>query len=363
MKKIYLNCIYRSNFGDDLLIKTLCDRYNNCQFILLNYENGTKNFGVPNLKIYNFNNFFYRVVRKISKSIFKTRSFLETFFIKKCDAVITIGGSLFMENKKWKIDEDYNKLFYYKINKPYFIIGSNIGPVFSDEYIYFLKENIFKNAVDVCFRDNKSIEYVKDLKNVRCTTDLVFSLSLNHLPKINNKNQKQVFFSIINIKEKEQQLVNPDSEYYENLVCDLIVFFINKGYKVKLSSFCNAEGDMVEIKKILNMVDNSNIDIVNYNGSVEKLINEMFSSDIIVGSRFHANIIGMLLGKVVIPISYNDKTLNMLNDINFNGVIYDLNKKDKFNPELLDLNYVCNISEFKKISNNSFKEIDKFIND
>ncbi|BCP62259.1 hypothetical protein SUT380_14470 [Streptococcus parasuis] len=44
----------------------------------------------------------------------------------------------------------------------------------------------------------------------------------------------------------------------------------------------------------------------------------------------------MILKKSVIPIIYNDKTRNMLNDINFKGKVIDLENIVDFNVDDLD---------------------------
>lgn len=356
MKRVYLNCIYRNNFGDDLLIKKLCDRYKNCEFFLLNYENGSKVSSCPNLRIFTFNNFFYRLIRKFSKTVLNKRSLIEDYYIKKCDVVVTIGGSIFMEEKGWNLKNDYNRVFYKNLKKPYFIIGSNIGPIYTDEYLDFLRDYVFKNANDVCLRDNKSYSYVKNMPNVRVTTDLLFSLNYNF-----DNSQKKVFISVINPEAKRNQLKNYNYKNYEKYLLDIIDYFKSSNYEIIISSFCKLEGDEVFIKNFVETYNIDNIEIINYNGDVSRILEAMSSSDIIIGTRFHANIIGMILNKFVLPISYNDKTINMLNDIDFEGYYCNLEENNTFDPNLINFEYKCDVNRFKKKSEDSFKILDDFL--
>ena len=51
-------------------------------------------------------------------------------------------------------------------------------------------------------------------------------------------------------------------------------------------------------------------------------------SEYVIATRFHAMILGLAENKPVLPIIYSDKTINVLNDLNFEGEIIDL-RKDK----------------------------------
>ena len=91
----------------------------------------------------------------------------------------------------------------------------------------------------------------------------------------------------------------------------------------------------------------------------------MGDCQIVVGSRFHANILGLVLNKTIIPIAYSDKTINVLKDINFKGPILDIRDLEQFNfdfPTEEELNYKLDISEQRKNAELHFKELDKVLN-
>ena len=171
MKNVFLKCIYNNNLGDDLFITTLCYRYNNT-FYLINDKKTEKNLRLKNLKIIKINHFIYRCLRKIDKTI-NTLNLLDKFILNKCDIIVSIGGSIFMENKTGKVY--YPSEWYLKVNKPYYIVGANIGPVYSDKYIEDVRK-VLRNSVDSCLRDEYSYNICKDLSNVRYAPDIIFSL-------------------------------------------------------------------------------------------------------------------------------------------------------------------------------------------
>lgn len=365
MKKVYIHCIYRNNFGDDLLLKVLGDRYqNDAKFYIINYEAKCKTKLSPNIMVINIPYFIYRLIRKISKTVFKKRNMIDSFFIRKSDMVWVVGGSLFMETRDWHEKDDYNRIWYHAMSKPYFIIGANIGPVYTKKYIEFLKEQIFEHAEGVFLRDNKSYQYVKNLTNVLQIKDLAFSFDTHKYTNI--KSEKKVFISMIDIQEKENQMVHPDAEAYNKLIQKLIEIFLADHYEIVLASLCSQEGDMKAIHTVLTAFDDQNhIKVVDYQGNIDEMMAELASSKIIIGTRFHANVVGFLLQKVVIPIAYNDKTINLLKDMNFQGTVFDANHlKDVDGLSKKDLNLSYRYSfyqNFKKEENNCFKILDSYV--
>lgn len=352
MRKVYIDAYMEKNLGDDLFIDILVNRYTNFFYGKSKYFYRKNN---RNLKIYN--HLFFVVINKIMMEINKKYyDVLGDFLAQKANIIVKIGGSIFMENndlKKWK---EKSKC-YLKLDKPYYILGANFGPYKNEEFVELVEKNVFEKAEDVCFRDEYSYNKFKHLKNVRKAADIVFSLNIDKF-KIENKNQV-----VISVKKISNEL----NQKYEQKIIDFIKFFSDKGYKIILMSFCKNEGDEKAIKSILSKVDEkykNNINQFMYDGNIDKALDVIAKSKIVVGTRFHANILGMLFNKVVIPISYNHKTINTLKDLNFKGKYMDINNMDNFNVYDLtydDLNYVCDVSEQRKDAENHFKELDKVL--
>lgn len=177
--------------------------------------------------------------------------------------------------------------------KEYYVLGSNFGPYNNKEYYNYYK-NVFEKANDVCFSDKNSYEKFKDLKNVRWAPDIVFTLDTSN---ISIKNNKKVVISIIDCSRKN------NCEYkdsYEKKIIEISEYFIRKGYEVIMMSFCKFEGDELAIESIYSKCNDDleqKLKKYYYRGNIEEALNVMANCQIIVGTRFHANILGLLLGK------------------------------------------------------------------
>lgn len=354
MKKVFIKAYICRNLGDDLFIKILTDRYKN-KFICTSLNKYLAKYN-NNIKVYN--NLFILLKYKFFKESLKKNIIYDVFDYKKekADIMINIGGSLFIEGNTMKYYENLYKN-YNKVYKPYYILGANFGPYKNEEFVELIEKNVFEKAEDICFRDEYSYNKFKHLKNVRKAADIVFSLNIDKF-KIENRNQV-----VISVKKISKEL----NDKYEQKIIDFIKFFSEKDYKIILMSFCKSEGDEEAIKSILSKVDKkykNNISQFMYDGNIDEALDVIAKSKIVVGTRFHANILGMLFNKVVIPISYNHKTINTLKDLNFKGKYMDINNMDDFNVYDLtdeDLKYICDVSEQRKDAENHFKELDKIL--
>ena len=100
-------------------------------------------------------------------------------------------------------------------------------------------------------------------------------------------------------------------------------------------------------------------------GNMKEALNVLNNSDIIVGTRFHSVILGMLLNKAVVPIIYSDKTKHVLEDLKFQGKTVDIRNLDNYEIEELlgkeNIKYRLNIDEIRKEAETQFKELDKVL--
>lgn len=346
MKRVYLKGYLYFNLGDDLFFQIIANRYKNVKFISL-----TKfDYNIAkNIKFINYNKIKF-VDRLIKLFSLKNKS-VESLLIRKSDIVVLIGGSMFIENSS-----TYPKDLFSK-SKKYYILGSNFGPYKTD--LFFNKyKNIFSNAHDVCFRDRYSFNLFKELPNVRTASDIVFSLDFDN---INIINEKRVIISVIDVSKRFGNDVK--CEYIKKIV-DFIKLFTEKKYFITLMSFCKYEGDENMINDILSCTDEK-VDTYFYNGNIKEALEILEKSQVIVGTRFHANILGLVMKKTIIPIAYSDKTINTLNDIGFDGKIFDIRDMDNFDVFSInddDLNYKVDVSSKKDDAKRHFMELDKILN-
>lgn len=338
--KIYLNSYLENNLGDDLFVKILLERYKNHQFYSIT-TNKTYNNRFKNLNVFS-QPFIVKIIKKFG---------LKKIFANKCDIAITLGGSMYIQQK----GDENRSLSIGK--KPHYILGANVGPYSTQKYFEKVY-TLFQEAEDVCLRETYSYELFKDIKQVRKASDIVFSLNSKNIPKL--PTSKVVLFSVISCANKSSIEFQ---EKYEQLIINMIHLYADLGYKIKLMSFCKLEGDEEAIKRIKSKCK---IDINEYfyTGNIDEALLVIKQSQIIVASRFHAVILGLLFNKVVVPITYSDKTINVLNDLDFKGPIMDIKEISKIHLNKLTdefLSYRLDITKAKANSVQHFAVLDKLL--
>ena len=345
--KIYIEGYFNCKLGDDLFFYTILNRYKDIEFYTCTNNEIVNNF--ENLHYIRYNKYINKILRILHLEKFSRKMKI----IKKMDAIVLLGGSMFIESSKKMENNKYNYLK--KTSIPYFIIGTNFGPYKTEEYFNNSVE-LFKKAKDVTVRDTKTYNlFVKTIRNIRKAPDIMFSIRKRD-NKINVETKKKVIISVINPKGRDIC----ESNYIENIV-NICAYFNERGYEICFMSFCKDEGDEEEINKICKIINGKNIVKYCYRGNIEEALEQIRTSEIIVGSRFHANILGLAYNKRIIPLAYSDKTINALEDIDFNGKIFDMRKKEKI--ELNDK--ILERVEYKNIFDDSddihFLELDKYI--
>lgn len=96
-------------------------------------------------------------------------------------------------------------------------------------------------------------------------------------------------------------------------------------------------------------------------GNIEEALNFLGQSQIIVGTRFHANILGLILEKTIIPIIYSNKTEEFLKDIDFKGKVFDIKGNCEFDLTLEDLEYKKDVGKEIVRAQEQFKGLDKLL--
>lgn len=350
MLKVFLSVYTNYNLGDDIFFEIIINRYKN-QFVL---NAGNKYKKYPNTTI--INKKIFNCLNKLIIKISNGRNSFENYIMSKCDITVLIGGSMFIE-----FDDSNEYPYLIGGGKKYYILGSNFGPYKSNKF----KEkflSVFYNAEDVCFREEHSYELFKDLPNVRYASDIVFTLDTSNIKITDNK---KVVISVIDCDKK---INSKYTELYENKIIELIKLFYTKGYEITLMSYCKSEGDEFAIERIISKLDDEKIrkDINKYfyDGNIEEALNVMGDCQIVIGTRFHANILGLVMNKTIIPIAYSDKTLNVLKDMNFKGKVFDIRDMSKFDVNSLtdeDLNYKLDVAYQKKDAQRQFENLDKVL--
>ena len=316
MKKLFLYAYDRRNLGDDLFVEYVAGRYPDAKlYIWSGAENEAAYGSIPNLRRIDPDSRVVRLLRKLRPSLVaRYRAWLEN----RCDAVAYIGGSIFMEYPNWETICTWWD--YEAKNRPFFVLGANFGPYHTEAYRETM-EAIFRNCRDVCFRDKYSAGLFPGV--VRCAPDILFGYPV---PKVTEK-PNQVFLSVIDCDGRNEShgLSRFDRGYVANMAA-LVKQLLAEGKEPVLASFCEAEGDRRGIQKILDAVgDEPGIRVLCYDGTNRKeMVEALAESGLVIGTRFHAVVLALAAGRPVIPALYSDKTKYMLQDLGFDGTVWDL---------------------------------------
>lgn len=358
-KKVFLYAYDRVNLGDDLFIRTIVNRYPNISFCFWSSDDNKAKFScLKNLKVLDPDSSWINFLKKLRPSLaarYKNR--IEA----RCDAVVYIGGSLFIEYKNW---QQINTWWEYEVkNRNFYVLGANFGPYHTEAYRESISK-IFANMKDVCLRDRYSRYLFSDIETVRYAPDILFSYPIMEMPS----EEKQIFVSVIDCElkdEGENRLCAYEQSYIETMVC-MLNGFIERGYKVILSSFCKAEGDENAVETISSKLQAGMIAIVNYDGmNYQEILDKISGSSFVVASRFHAAILGFASNKPVLPIIYSDKTKHVLEDVGFKGKYLDIRHLEQIDIDLLlencDDQKLANIGELKSQSLSHFIKLDQVL--
>lgn len=334
--KVFIDAYLYGNLGDDLFVDILINRYPQVQFKTISRFYKTDLF---NVKVYN--------TPLIEVGFFLKK--LKNYLMKHTNLTISIGGSMYIED-----GDRINNIPH--ITSPYYIVGGNFGPYYSQKF-YDIHEKLFSEINDVCFRENYSYELFKHINTVRKAPDIVFGMETKGLNIIKSR---KVVISVILCQGALSQYQN----IYETKIIEMIKYFMSEQYEVCLMSFCQIQGDELAIESICSKL-NQKISTYYYRGNRKEALNILADSSIIVGTRFHANVLGLLLHKTIIPISYSKKTDHMLEDVGFDGKVIDLKKIDEVDVKTLDWqnnSLKSDIQILSKEAQKQFSAIDRVIN-
>lgn len=363
MKRIFLYAYDKRNLGDDLFVYTITKRYPDTLFYIWSDKENYKTYqSLPNLKVLDKSGRVVHLLQWLRPSLVsRYRSWME----KRCQAVVYIGGSIFMEYENW--EQILTWWEYESKNRPFYILGANFGPYKSENFRNGLAV-VFQNTRDVCFRDRYSYEKFYKVPTVRCAPDILFSYPLTKPPVV----KKQLFVSLIDCAsrgEGEQRLTGFD-EYYTSTLCSLLKDYLNDGFHLVLASFCKEEGDERAIDKLLdamNLKQNApDVKVLSYDGTnAEALTTALAESEYVFATRFHAAVLAITAGRPVFPIVYSDKTIHVLEDIGFQGNYADLRRMKPItyteSRANLDKPQVLDIGRLAKGAQDHFAKLDALL--
>ena len=331
MKRVFLYAYDRQNLGDDLFVHTITRRYPDVQFYIWSDRKNRETFSsLSNLKVIDKDSRMVHILRKLRASFVpKYRSWLE----KRCEAVVYIGGSIFMEYPNW--EQVCAWWEYESKNRPLYVLGANFGPWHTEAYRQKM-EDVFRDCRDVCFRDRYSQGLFPNTIVVRQAPDILFSYPI---PKAEVK-EKQLFVSVVDCAGKTEgaQTLRGFEDRYLSGMAQMLFGYLQQGWRVILASFCQSEGDQLAADRIRKTMgipeEDSRVGMLAYDGSNAAVLTEAIAaSEYVIATRFHGVILALAAGRPVFPVIYSDKTARVLEDIRFQGEWADLRRPEPLSFE------------------------------
>lgn len=322
MKKIFLFACIEKNFGDDLFIYNITNRYKNYRFITeytakygdLKYiQNLSFSFILKLLRLFcKYNSFKTSLKRNLGLIIYK----IIAPIIGHKNTIIYIVGNAFKNYNyigKQQIQWLKNLI---KLSSNFYLLSTNYGPCNDNRWISDCSE-VFEKMTDVCFRDIESYNLFSSLRNVRYAPDAVLTLKTD-ISKV-NANIKNIVISMINCRERYMDNVKEKADIYEIKLSELVNRFIDDGYNVTLMC-SNTIQDLPAAERIKNnCMCQSDIVIFKYDGNLNDVFELYRKSKYVISTRLHSMILSWVFHTPVFPISYDIKVTNVIKSYNFNN--------------------------------------------
>lgn len=325
MHRILLSGYILNNLGDDLMIKNILSMYPNCKFRMLIPDKYVETFlDFDNIKNDKFLFFVYRVFFKLKISKIKFYKFISFFKIYRTHFLI--GGSLFIEpNFPFPKSTSY----YASICELFetYVLGMNFGPYKSQEY-----KNDCLEKLEGCNRVIVRDRYTQSLsQKFEYAPDIVF------LNKINvEQKDKTILISLIDFSTRLN--LKEYGKPYFDMLKRFCILQVGKGYKIKLVSFCKAEGDENAINDFVEYCNEVQFDKIFYNGkNTEEILSEFSRAEIVIATRYHAMVLGVISHCSVLSVIYSNKISNVIDDLDVNVKKVELQDLESIKLEKLNL--------------------------
>lgn len=341
MKRVFLMAYLRKNFGDDLFVKMLLEKYKNIEF----YIKHDKHEYIDVLDKYKNLHVLYG--KDTDDELYNNID------VNEYDAYVYIGGSIFMEGGScYNLSEKFYDFVKRckQNNKPFCYISCNYGPYQTQEYFELSQKN-FKECTDICFRDLYSYNLFSNIQTVRYAPDFAFSYNT---PKI-EKQKGTVGITVIDLNIRND--LKNISDKYMKFLKNNIKNYISLGKEVYLFSFCKNEGDEYTIEKVLESFPNeSHLHVVKYTGDIDEFLSKYNLMEYMICARFHAMILSSIVMQKMYIMSYSKKIDRVIEDLDLGLPIMNINRlEEKHNLALADFKSVDN-EKINKISKEAEKQ-------
>ncbi len=319
----YVSAYLDKNLGDDLMLWLLCTHFPEHSFHL-----------------YCVNPEYFPVLPDC-KNLLSTEVPLKVVLRSRdnpYDGYLRIGGSLFeMKGVRTPVYRFLHALQLESAMRRGFksaVIGCNIS-TFPSTLAQLTTKKEFRTFGLATVRDQRTFRFASALKapeHLFFYPDMLFSLPSSFFP---SKKGPDGPLGVAVYRSK--YLPEENSRYYDVMAafCDLYIEKNNR--PVHFFAFdTGLENDNLAAQEIQRrMTHAQQTALCSHNGHGWALLAEMSKCSAMVCTRFHAIVLAMLMHIPFVPISYSEKTDNLLCDIGYEGVTFTFTGMRDTTPEAL----------------------------
>lgn len=347
--RVFLDAYFDNNFGDDLFIDVLLKRYPKALFYTF-WDDAPADV-------------IARATRFANLVILPGSSLM-----KECwqfDAYVMVGGDVLPNGV------DYSaRIAHMKRVKESGGLVALLGFSLYVEYGEQTREDIQTMAAladIIVIRDKisaKRFESLVSQAKITESTDMAFTADYSHI-----SSDKGNILGIV----PRRKLYSTDDEYwsYCKRMANIADCYLDKNEEAKVHFFAFSTGvydDRVVAKDIMDLMSKGACtNIIAYEGNIDLFLQEINKCNALIPTRFHGLVIALLLRIPFVPVPYEVKVTQLLDELGYDGrrIPYGINEVSENAEEVLDGLYQFNISEeyllaYKQKAERFFEELDKW---
>ena len=335
-KKLMLYGFYGHNLGDDMFFDMLFRRYPDVLFAVCDSSAYTDLFArYNNVRLYAADSASAIKMNLLGEK-FGVKNIYEKIVRSSTAGGIHFGGSIYQQIGDWEQDLKVREKRKQK-GKCFFGISNNFGPYHTEGYKEFWRKQ-FQTWNDVCFRDKYSYDLFSDIASVRYAPDALFAYAGTSENEQESDRPKRLGISVINLRWELRQIDPEICDAYEDFLFRLVEEGLQNGLEIVLLSFCELQQDSAAMLRIVDRCKEKDpkaaerIRMELYYDQIDPMMQTIAQCDYILATRFHAMVLGYVLGKKVLPLCYSDKMTNVLDDLKLADRYLDIRKYDEY-PE------------------------------
>lgn len=324
MKKILLKFFADTNLGDDLMVRLLLRRFPGWDFYA---------FSRRPEHLVQFHH--YRNFHVLCRGYFSAAVGREKF-----DAYILVGGSVLnyscLSDLCYQLKEILICAVLRVRSVPSMVVGANVTMPLRSRHFWAAKLllSLRLRLLDLTtVRDSLSYRIMAPLSpgRVRCYPDLVFGYPLLIHP-VRSEAVKTLGISVLGNLSGGAQ-----AGLVEKLA-ELSNLFLRSGDKtVLLFAFdTGLGGDREAAFQVRRKIEKQErVEIISYDGDTGAFLAHLSRCGALLPIRFHACILGLMMGIPLLPLIYAVKTENLLRDLRYPGTVLHLSDLGTADPDRL----------------------------